>query len=69
MNPNEIDPDELYSFIDKALKDNSTLLSLDKAIHNQSDSAMRKCIAIWDWIKYHRVAERNMKILIEQDNG
>lgn len=32
MNPNEIDPDELYSFIDKALKDDSTLLSLDKAI-------------------------------------
>lgn len=24
MNPNEIDPDELYSFIDKALKDDST---------------------------------------------
>lgn len=68
MNPNEIDPDELYSFIDKALKDDSTLLSLDKAINNQSDSAMRKCIAIWDWIKYHKAAESNMKILLEQDN-
>lgn len=65
LDPNEIDANDLYEFIERALNDNPTLLSLDKSVNNQSNSAMRKCIAIWDWIKYYKAAKANIKMLSE----
>ena len=41
------------------------LSDLDKSVNNQSNSAMRKCIAIWDWIKYYKAAKANIKMLSE----
>lgn len=63
LNPNEIDVDDLYSFIHEALESDSSLLNTDKTINNPSDSALRKCISIWDWLKYHKAAVNNLKIL------
>lgn len=63
LNPSEINIDDLYSFICEVIENDSTLLSIDRTINNQSNSALRKCISIWDWLKYHNAAKRNIKNL------
>lgn len=63
LDPNEINVDDLYSFICEAIESDSSLLSTDKSINNPSDSALRKCISIWDWLKYHKAAVKKLKFL------
>lgn len=60
LNPTEIDKDDLYKFLLKALEDNPTLLNTDITIHNPFNSAFRKCISIWDWLQYHSDAKKNL---------
>ncbi len=61
LNPQQIDLEDLFTFICKAITDDDTLLNSNRAINNPSDSALRKCISIWDWLKYHSSANKNLK--------
>lgn len=60
---NEIIVDELYQVLVRAIADDSSLLDEEKKVENPNNSALRKCISIWDWLKYHKAAEKRLKEL------
>lgn len=64
LDPDQIDIDDLYNFLTTALNDDPSLLSLQRGVQNQSNSNFRKCISIWDWLKYHSSAEKQMNTLL-----
>ena len=56
----KIDIEDLYQFLVKAEKDNPGLLdNSELAIFERSQ--YKKCINIWDWLKYHDRAEKKLK--------
>ena len=57
--PTEIDHDDLLAFINKALDDDPVLLAVDGSGH-QSRSQFKKCISIWDWLKFSSAAKANI---------
>lgn len=57
--PAEIDHDDLLSFINKALDDDPVLLAVDGSGH-PSRSQFKKCISIWDWLKFSPAAKTNI---------
>lgn len=61
--PEDIEPDSLVQFLNKALEDHPDLLAVGKG--HQSRSQFKKCISIWDWLKYSKAAKNQMKILKE----
>ena len=61
--PEDIEPDSLVQFLNKALEDYPDLLAVGKG--HQSRSQFKKCISIWDWLKYSKAAKNQMKILKE----
>lgn len=61
--PENIEPDSLVQFLDKALEDCPDLLAVGKG--HQSRSQFKKCISIWDWLKYSNAAKNQIKILKE----
>lgn len=63
LDSNEIIVDELYQVLVRAIADDSSLLDEEKKIENPNNSALRKCISIWDWLKYHKAAEKRLKEL------
>ena len=50
-------------FLKKALEDYPDLLAVGKG--HQSRSQFKKCISIWDWLKYSNAAKNQMNILKE----
>lgn len=63
LDPNEIVVDDLYQVLVRAIDDDITLLDEEKKVDNPNNSALRKCISIWDWLKYHKAAEKRLKEL------
>ncbi len=61
--PEDMEPDSLVQFLNKALEDYPDLLAVGKK--HQSRSQFKKCISIWDWLKYSKAAKNQMKILKE----
>ena len=61
--PEDIEPDSLVQFLNKALEDYPDLLAVGKG--HQSRSQFKKCISIWDWLKYSNAAKNQMNILKE----
>ena len=61
--PEDIEPDSLVQFLNKALEDCPDLLAVGK--WHQSRSQFKKCISIWDWLKYSNAAKNQMNILKE----
>ena len=57
-----IDVDELKAFILLALSDNPELLSIDGNKHTYR-SLFKKCICIWDYLKYHDEAKKHLEEL------
>ena len=53
--PEDIEPDSLVQFLNKALEDYPDLLAVGKG--HQSRSQFKKCISIWDWLKYSNAAK------------
>lgn len=62
VKPKDIDVDELFSFLNKALDDTPDLMSVNLRGH-QSRSQFKKCISIWDWLKYYEVAMQHFQII------
>lgn len=67
MDLEKIDPDDLKAFILLALSENPEVLSVDIPIHS-SRSFFKKCICIWDFLKYHDNAVKHMEYLRNQKN-
>jgi len=61
--PEDMEPDSLMQFLNKALEDCSDLLTVGKG--HQSRSQLKKCISIWDWLKYSNAAKNQIKTLKE----
>ena len=64
MSPSAIDVDELYRFLLKVLEDHPGLL--DSALgtyKTMARSGYRKCISIWDWLKYNDDATKRLEEL------
>lgn len=61
--PQSIKPDSLFQFLNKVLEDNPDLLEVSKG--HQSRSQFKKCISIWDWLKYSDAAKKQIKIFEE----
>ena len=64
MSPSAIDADELYSFLTKALDDYPGLLNASQEGYNSiTRSGYKKCVCIWDWLKYNVEANNRLKEL------
>lgn len=59
MDPQEIDIDDLYSFICEVLKDEPDIL--DKKKPHKLRSQFKKCINIWDWLKFSDAAKQKIQ--------
>lgn len=62
MNPLEIDSEELYAFLLIALEDHPELLD-PKQKGSLSRSSYKKCVCIWDWLKYNNEATKRLEEL------
>ena len=62
INPNKIDLYSFELFLHKALDDDPSLLSIEN-IGNPSRSQFKKCISIYDWLKYSKRAGEKLKSL------
>ena len=60
MNPLTIDPDDLLNFILTALENEPFLLPLEGK-RSPSSSQFKKCISIWDYLKFSKMAEAKIK--------
>lgn len=58
----KINIEELYQFLIKVEKDNPGLLD-DSNVSQFERSQYKKCVNIWDWLKYHERAEKKLKDL------
>lgn len=64
MSPLTIDVDELYRFLLKVLEDCPGLLDSSQGKYNAiARSGYRKCISIWDWLKYNEDATKRLEEL------
>ena len=60
LNPKDIDLEEFYQFLVRVDKDHPGLLDNPSAIQFER-SQYKKCVNIWDWLKYHERAEKKLK--------
>lgn len=63
LNPTNVDVDDLYAFLIKALDDEPKLLS---GKGHQSRSQYKKCISIWDWLKFSANAQKRITEIDKQ---
>ena len=64
IDPQKIDVDDLYKFLIKALEDHSELLdSSQKQYSPTIYSGYKKCVSIWDWLKYNTEATKRFEEL------
>lgn len=60
IRPENINVDELFAFLNKALDDTPELMTVDGRGH-QLRSQFKKCISIWDWLKYSVAAKHQLQ--------
>ena len=64
MSPSTIDVDELYKFLVKVLDDYPGLLDPSQETYTAtSRSGYKKCVSIWDWLKYNQDATKRLEEL------
>lgn len=67
LSPEQIDLEDLLSFIQIAIADDPTLLTVEGK-GNAFRSQFKKCIGIWDWLAYYELATDNIRKLQSQPN-
>jgi len=64
MSPSTINVEELYRFLIKALEDNPGVLDASLATCTATArSGFRKCVSLWDWLKYNDDATKRLEEL------
>lgn len=66
LDPNKINAEDLHAMIIKMITDNPKLLDMNATLTNKevnNKSRLKKCISIWDWLKYGRIANDTIQRL------
>lgn len=64
MSPSTIDVEELYRFLLKVLDDYPGLLDPSQETYTATArSGYKKCVSIWDWLKYNQDAKKRLEEL------